>query len=117
VYLPQNMLRAEGIAIVDVKDVDLKDESSHRALKRVVRRLSDTAEQFYGSAESNLDAFSPDCRIAIQSCIDVYRQLNLRIGNSSDGVMHRESVPMNEKFRVLPPSKYWRLPLAYLGAL
>ena len=31
--------------------------------------------------------------------------------------MQRESVPMKEKFRVLPPSKYWRLPLAFLGAL
>jgi hypothetical protein len=28
--------------------------------------------------------------------------------------MHRESVPAIEKFGVLPPSKYWRIPLAYL---
>jgi serine/threonine protein kinase len=30
------------------------------------------------------------------------------------GILHRESVPMREKFRVLPSSKYWRLPLAFL---
>jgi phytoene synthase len=112
VYLPQDMLRAEGIA-----DLDFAGESSRRALRRVLRQLSDTAEQFYSNAESNLDAFSPDCRVAIHSCIEVYRQLNQRIGSSTEGVLHRESVPMKEKFRVLPPSKYWRLPLAYLGAL
>jgi phytoene synthase len=112
VYLPQDMLRAEGIA-----EMNIADESSRRALKRVLRQLSNTAEQFYSNAESNLDAFSPDCRVAIQSCIQVYRQLNQRIGASTDGVLRRESVPLKEKFRVLPPSKYWRLPLAYLGAL
>jgi len=30
-------------------------------------------------------------------------------------LLHRESVPLSEKFRALPPSKYWRLPLAYLA--
>jgi hypothetical protein len=40
--------------------------------------------------------------------------LNERIGRSPDGVLHRESVPAREKFGVLPPSKYWRIPLAYL---
>jgi phytoene/squalene synthetase len=103
------MLRAEGIAGMDFGD--------GRALRRVLRRLSDTAEQFYADAEASLDAFSPDCRVAIQSCIEVYRQLNRRIGSSSEAVLRRESVPLKEKFRVLPPSKYWRLPLAYLGAI
>jgi phytoene synthase len=112
VYLPQDMLRAEGIT-----ELDFAGESSRRALRRVLHRLSDTAEQFYSSAESNVDAFSPDCRVAIQSCIDVYRRLNRRIGCRGEGMMQRESVPMKEKFRVLPPSKYWRLPLAFLGAL
>jgi phytoene synthase len=112
VYLPQDMLRAEGIA-----DMDLAGESSRRALRRVLRQLSGTAEQFYSNAEANIDAFAPDCRVAIQACIEVYRQLNQRIGSSGEGVLHRASVPMKEKFRVLPPSKYWRLPLAYLGAI
>jgi hypothetical protein len=30
-------------------------------------------------------------------------------------LLHRETVPLSEKFRALPPSKYWRLPLAYLA--
>jgi hypothetical protein len=29
-------------------------------------------------------------------------------------VQRRVSVPAREKFAVLPPSKYWRIPLAYL---
>jgi len=111
VYLPVDMLRAE-----DLDDVDL-DAPDYGPLNRVLRRLSAIAEQHYAAAERDLDAFSPDCRVAIQSCINVYRQLNLRIGRSQEGILHRESVPMSEKFAVLPPSKYWRLPLAYLGAI
>ncbi|MGB8510424.1 MAG: hypothetical protein WCD76_18755, partial [Pyrinomonadaceae bacterium] len=61
-----------------------------------------------------LDAFAPDCRLAISACIGVYRRLNERIGHSPDAVARRESVPPREKFNVLPPSKYWRVPLAYL---
>ena len=37
-----------------------------------------------------------------------------RIAESSRGAAHRESVPLREKFRALPSSKYWRVPLAYL---
>ncbi len=112
VYLPLDMLRGEGMM-----DVDLSDASSRGPLNRVLRRLSSVAEEHYGAAERDVDAFAPDCRVAIQSCINVYRELNLRIGRSSEGIMHRESVPLGDKFRVLPPSKYWRLPLAYLGAI
>ena len=81
VYLPQNMLRAQ-----DLDDVDLRDDRSRRALQRVLRSLSATADTHYAHAEANLNAFSLDCRVAIQSCIDVYRQLNRRIGSSRDAV-------------------------------
>jgi phytoene synthase len=112
VYLPLDYLREEGISRVDPDD-----ESTYPALNRVLQRLSHVAENHYSGAERHLDAFAPDCRIAIQSCIDVYRQLNLRIGRSPKGILHRETVPTVDKFRVLPPSKYWRLPLAYVGAI
>ena len=112
VYLPLDFLRAEGVAVSDFDDV-----SGYAAVNRVLQSLSRIAEEHYGAAELNLDAFAPDCRVAIQACIDVYRQLNLRIGRSPKGIQHRESVPASEKFRVLPASKYWRLPLAYLGAI
>ncbi|HVG17447.1 MAG TPA: phytoene/squalene synthase family protein [Blastocatellia bacterium] len=108
-YLPLDMLRAEGI-----EEVDLRDRSQHAALARVLQRLSAIAEQHYASALADLDAFAADSRTAIRACVDVYRQLNNRIGRSTQGVLHRESVPMTEKLKALPTSKYWRLPLAYL---
>jgi len=103
------MLRAEGI-----EEMDVADPRQHAALNRVLRKLSAIAEQYYRSALRDLDAFAPDSRTAIRACIDVYRQLNIRIGRSAQGILHRESVPISEKFKVLPASKYWRLPLAYL---
>lgn len=112
VYLPLAMLRAEGL-----EDIRTHDEASRLALRRVVRRLSEKAEVFYAGAERELQSFSPDCRTAIQCCINVYRRLNLRIALNSDGIEHRETVPIREKLSELPPSKYWRLPLAYLGAI
>jgi phytoene/squalene synthetase len=84
-------------------------------LKSVIRRVATIASTYYLAAQRDLDAFAPDSRIAIQACIDVYGQLNDRIRTSRNGLSQRESVPMRQKFRVLPRSKYWRLPLAYMG--
>jgi len=109
VYLPQDMLRAEGIAALDIRDA-----RQHAALARLLRELATIAETHYTEAERNLDAFSADCRVAIRACVGVYRRLNERIGQSPDAVQRRVSVPAREKFAVLPPSKYWRIPLAYL---
>ncbi len=109
VYLPQDMLRSEGIA-----ELDMRDAGQRAALARLLRELATIAESHYATAERDLDAFSTDCQVAIRACIGVYRRLNERIGRSPDGVMHRASVPAREKFGVLPPSKYWRIPLAYL---
>ena len=50
----------------------------------------------------------------MRACIRVYGRLNERIARSERGISHRESVPLKEKFEALPPSKYWRIPLAYL---
>lgn len=109
VYLPADMLREEGVDVLDVSD-----GRQHAAVARVVGRLAQVAARHYASADANLDAFAPDCRLAIQSCIKVYGRLNERIAGSESAVGRRESVPLGEKFRVLPPSKYWRIPLAYL---
>ncbi|HVF91541.1 MAG TPA: phytoene/squalene synthase family protein, partial [Blastocatellia bacterium] len=106
-YLPLDLLRGEGMDHVDVND-----PSKHQALNRVLRRLSSTAESFYARSMSDIDAFASDSQVAIRACLDVYRQLNDRIGRSPRGILHRESVPISEKFKVLPASKYWRLPIA-----
>ncbi|HVF44307.1 MAG TPA: phytoene/squalene synthase family protein [Pyrinomonadaceae bacterium] len=108
VYLPQDVLREAGIG-----ELDAFDEGQQRALGAALRRLALTAADFYADARANVDAFSPDCRLAIHSCIKVYGRLNERIAEGNRGAGHRESVPLREKLRALPASKYWRIPLAY----
>lgn len=112
IYLPQDLLQQECLT-----NPDCTDPAQAPRIKNVLRRMSGIAEAHYRLAECDLDAFSPDCRVAIQACIDVYRKLNQRIGASPEGLRHRESVPAMEKFQALPASKFWRLPLAYMGAL
>jgi len=109
VYLPQDMLCAAGITEFDAHDPD-----QQQALGGVLRQLTRITEDYYARSLADIDAFNADSRVAIRACIDVYRQLNGRIAASPRGIAHRASVPMAEKFRVLPRSKYWRLPLAYL---
>lgn len=109
IYLPLDLLRDENI-----ERMDALDERQHEAIARVIRRLSAVAETFYVEAYNNLDAFAPDCRTAIHACIKVYRRLNERIAGSGQSLKQRESVPLKEKVEVLPASKYWRIPFAYL---
>ncbi|MBS1788788.1 MAG: phytoene/squalene synthase family protein [Acidobacteria bacterium] len=109
-YLPLDLLRREGI----VGDADATAPEQQAAFHRVLNTLTKIAEDHYERAYADLDAFAPDCRTAIHACINVYRKLNQRIAASPRGLHHRESVSAREKFKVLPPGKYWRLPLAYL---
>ncbi|HEX8189984.1 MAG TPA: phytoene/squalene synthase family protein [Pyrinomonadaceae bacterium] len=109
VYLPADALRAEGI-----EELGADDPGQQRRLALALRRLAAVAAGRYASAEAGLDAFAPDCRPAIQACIKVYGRLNERIA-AGRGAARRESVPLREKFGALPPSKYWRIPLAYLS--
>jgi phytoene synthase len=109
VYLPTNMLREEGI-----EKLDLTDTNQYTAIHNVLRKLGMIAENYYAKAQADLDAFSTDCQIAVRACMKVYRRLNERIVNNNQSLMQRESVPLIEKFRLLPASKYWRVPLAYL---
>ena len=110
VYLPQDFLLAEGIGALDARD-----PRQQEPLARVRRRLAAVAADYYERARADLEAFSPDCRLAVRSCIEVYGRLNERVARSERGVAHRESVPLREKFGALPASKYWRIPLAYLS--
>lgn len=111
VYLPQDVLRSRGI--VELADFDTADQWQQSALAEVVQQLAGVAASYYALAAKDLDAFSPDCQLAIQACIKVYGRLNERIASSSGVSRRRESVPLREKFQALPPSKYWRIPLAY----
>jgi phytoene synthase len=108
-YIPLDILQREG---VDVSRLD--EPGQEERLLDAVRAVAAIADGLYRRAEAGLDAFSPDCRIAIEACIRVYGALNRRIMQSQDSLTTRQSVPFAEKWRVLPPSKYWRLPLALL---
>ena len=110
VYLPNEYLRAEGIRVLDARD-----PRQLEPLARVRRRLAAVAANFYERARAELDAFSPDCRLAVRACIEVYGRLNERVAHGAGGISRRESVPLREKFEALPPSKYWRIPLAYIS--
>lgn len=108
-YIPLQFLEAEGISRPDPTD-----ELQTVPFTRAVRRMAEVAESRYLRALKNLDAFAPDTLPAILTCAEVYRRLNQKIGSSPDIIGHRQSVPFITKFRMLPRSKYWRLPLAYL---
>ncbi|MBC7931130.1 MAG: squalene/phytoene synthase family protein, partial [Rubrivivax sp.] len=108
-YLPLEMLREHGI-----DELDTSDPRQHAALSSVVRHLASVAASYYASAHTGLEAFAPDCRLAIDACIKVYGRLNERIALNESAIRHRESVPLREKLQALPPSKYWRIPLAFL---
>ncbi len=111
VYLPLDMLHAEGVT-----DPFARDAATRDGLGRAARRLAAAAADGYRRASEGLDAFAADSRVAIRACMDVYGLLNRRILESRDGIDRRESVPLREKLRPLPISKYWRIPLGYLGA-
>ncbi|MDH7568593.1 MAG: phytoene/squalene synthase family protein [Armatimonadota bacterium] len=108
-YVPRDILAAEGIP-----DADRIGPPHHPALRRAVLRLCSEAEAHYAAAAAGVEAFSPETRSAIEACIRVYRLLNDRVTASDDSLERRVSVPLLEKLRPLPPSKYWRIPWAYL---
>jgi 15-cis-phytoene synthase len=108
-YLPQDMLQRHGF------DGSFKTTAGQDALEKTVRDLARYADDAYNDAEANLDAFAADCRLAIESCIRVYGELNRRVAIGATTLERRESVPLRRKLSVLPSSKYWRLPLAWMG--
>lgn len=109
VYLPTDILEAHGIT-----EFNPSDEQQQEQLRPVVKEMTQLADSYYEKSFQTLNAFHPDSRIAIKACIDVYRMLNTRIADSDLGIHHRESVPLIEKLKPLPASKFWRIPLAYL---
>jgi phytoene synthase len=97
-YIPADLIRDLGLA-------------------PAIRTLAEDADARYTQAARTLHVFSPDTRPAIRACIDVYGMLNRRILNAGGEVRIRHTVPVTAKLSALPPSKYWRIPLAYMGAL
>ncbi|MBP7275270.1 MAG: phytoene/squalene synthase family protein [Kiritimatiellae bacterium] len=108
-YIPLSMLREAG------GDPERPfDAAGAPALEQAARALARSAEECYARAERGVDAFAADCRSAIRSCIGVYRALNGQILAPGWTPARRASAPLRDKWRILPPSKYWRIPLARL---
>jgi phytoene synthase len=110
VYIPLDALRAEGI-----ESLDAHSPQQREPLSRVLGALAGVAARHYARAEAALDAFSTDCRPAVRACIRVYGRLNERVARGEGEGGRRVSVPLKEKLAALPPSMFWRLPLAYLS--
>lgn len=111
-YLPVDLLAKERLTVNDYLHPD-----NAPALRRVVAALAAEAERRYKAAAGSVVAFAPDCRTAIRACIEVYERLNQKILANDSDFQRRLTVSRGEKFRALPASKYWRLPLAYVGGL
>lgn len=108
-YLPQTFLESEGLV-----GARPNDPQHSAAFARVVKRLAGEAARYYERAASGLSAFAADSRLAIRACIEVYGLLNQKILEREGSLDGRASVPFRDKWRVLPPSKYWRIPWSYL---
>jgi phytoene synthase len=108
-YLPLDMIRAAG-----ARPDDFDEPGNRQKILGVVRELANIANGYYQKSNDQLNAFAPDCRVAIKACIEVYRKLNGRIATSADCIAQRESVPTREKWNALPTSKYWLLPWAMI---
>jgi phytoene synthase len=108
-YLPLDRLRDVGLG-----HPDPSDPAQEAAFRRIVKSLAEDADVFYSRSREGLDAYAPDCRAAIDSCIRVYRELNSRIRLTDQDLGNRQRLSAYRKFRLLPVSKYWRLPLAFL---
>lgn len=109
IYLPSDILEEAGLEA----DADPTDPSLRKQFLQTIRQLAEIADGCYNKASGNITAFAADSRLAIQACIDVYRALNDRIRHGTSCLEKRESVPFKDKWAVLPPSKYWRIPAAY----
>ncbi len=76
--------------------------------------MAEDNDALYASALAGLPAFAADSRPAVRACIRVYRMLNDRLASPDMDPAARATVPSWQKFRALPPSKYWVLPGAFM---
>jgi len=111
-YIPLSFLAEEGLNPQDIMSLEKR-----AGLLRAAQALAGQAEMDYEFARRNLSVFNPDCRPAIEACIEVYGKLNQRFLEGASPLEQRVSLSTLEKFRLLPSGKYWRIPLAYAKLL
>ena len=111
VYIPKTILNNNGIDLENYGNNVNQNTSSINAARM---ELASIANKYYKESEKGIESFSPESRIAIKACIELYGKLNDRIISRGNDIKTRESLSWSEKLGALPLSKYWKLPIAYL---
>jgi len=111
VYIPKTILNNNGIDLENYGNNVNQNTSSINAARM---ELASIANKYYKESEKGIESFSPESRIAIKACIELYGKLNDRIISRGNDIKTRESLSWSEKLGALPSSKYWKLPIAYL---
>ena len=111
VYIPKTILNNNGI---DLKNYDNNVNQNTSSINAARMELASIANKYYKESEKGIESFSPESRVAIKACIELYGKLNDRIISRGNDIKTRESLSWSEKLGALPSSKYWKLPIAYL---
>ena len=111
VYIPKTILNNNGI---DLKNYGNNVNQNTSSINAARMELASIANKYYKESEKGIESFSPESRVAIKACIELYGKLNDRIISRGNDIKNRESLSWSEKLGALPSSKYWKLPIAYL---
>ncbi len=111
VYIPKTILKNNGI---DLKNYGNNVNQNTSSINSARMELASIANKYYKESEKGIESFSPESRVAIKACIELYGKLNDRIISRGNDIKNRESLSWSEKLGALPSSKYWKLPIAYL---
>ena len=111
VYIPKTILKNKGI---DLKNYGNNVNQNTSSINSARMELASIANKYYKESEKGIESFSPESRVAIKACIELYGKLNDRIISRGNDIKNRESLSWSEKLGALPSSKYWKLPIAYL---
>ncbi len=111
IYIPKTILKNNGI---ELKNYANNVNQNTTSINSARMELASIANKYYKESEKGIESFSPDSRVAIKACIELYGKLNERIISRGNDIKVRESLSWSEKLGALPSSKYWKLPIAYL---
>ena len=111
IYIPKTILKNNGI---ELKNYANNVNQNTTSINSARMELASIANKYYKESEKGIESFSPDSRVAIKACIELYGKLNERIISRGNDIKVRESLSWSEKLGALPSSKYWKLPVAYL---
>ena len=112
----EQMLQTNSVLFFDVQEFEsiIHHYIDSGEINLARKELASIANYYYKESKKGIESFSPESRIAINACIELYGKLNDRIISRGNDIKYRESLSWSEKLGALPISKYWKLPAAYL---